>query len=304
MRILVTGASGFVGGALLPRLAADGHELRALARDPGRVGFDVEVVKGDVVRGSGLARALKDIDVVYYLVHSMEPSTDGDFARNERVGAQNFTRAARKAGVGRIIYLGGLVPTDVPISPHLASRLAVERILLDTVPDSVALRASIVIAARSRSFRFLVRMIERVPVLALPLWREHRTQPIDGRDVVELLAQAASLPAAGGRSLDIAGPDVLRYGQLIERIAEAMILNRPRLALNTSGINPLSSRLSALVASEDYELIDPLMRGLGSDLLPRSDEAERIFDVHLHRFDAAVEHALAEWEELEPLAAR
>ena len=128
----------------------------------------------------------------------------------------------------RIVYLGGLVPQDGAGSRHLASRLAVEEALLAAAPESIALRASIVVGARSRSFRFLVRLIERLPVLALPAWRENRTAPIDGRDVLAYLTRAATAPAAlAGRSWDIAGPDTMTYQELIERIADSMLVARP-----------------------------------------------------------------------------
>ena len=178
---------------------------------------------GDATTGAGLDAALDGIDVAYYLIHSMEAAADGraSATRERRVGRARSPRAARPPGVRRIVYLGGLVPGDAPPSRHLGSRLAVEEVLLGAVPDSIAFRASIVIAARSRSFRFLVRLIERLPVIALPAWREHRTAPIDGRDVIDFLARAATAPdALAGRSWDIGGPDVMSYGELIERIAD------------------------------------------------------------------------------------
>jgi uncharacterized protein YbjT (DUF2867 family) len=219
VRILLTGVSGFVGGALLPRLLEQGHDVRALARDRARVRdaleprvdvslADFEMVIGDTLSGAGVPGAMRDVEVAYYLIHSMEPSTGDRLPAREQASAATFARAARAAGVRRIVYLGGPLP-GVDASPHLSSRYAVERILLDAVSDSVALRASIVIGARSRSFRFLVRLVERLPVLALPAWRRFRTQPIDERDVVEMLSACASVTSVAGRSLDIGGPDVL-----------------------------------------------------------------------------------------------
>jgi uncharacterized protein YbjT (DUF2867 family) len=205
--------------------------------------------------------------------------------------------------VARIVYLGGPLPHARAPSRHLASRLNVERILLEGVPDSVALRASIVIGARSRSFRFMVRLIERMPVLALPAWQRYRTQPIDARDVISMLAAAAHEPAVGGRSLDIGGPEALTYGEMIGRIAELMLVGRPAVGLRVNA-TPLFARVAAAIAAEDPELVLALMESLSGDLLPAEDRAAELLGVRLHSFDAAVEHALAEWEAVEPLAAR
>lgn len=304
MRILLTGVTGYVGSRLEPRLRRDGHELRALARDPSRVGAPLPVVRGDVVTGAGLDEALDGVDAAYYLVHSMEPSANGGlFSDRERRGAENFAEAVGRAGVQRVVYLGGLVPSDAPPSRHLASRLAVEEVLLASAPHATALRASIVVGSGSRSFRFLVRLVERVPLLVLPGWRDRRTQPIDGRDAVELLARAIAVPAAAGRSLDIAGPDVLTYGEMVERIADAMLVGRPRLHLRAT-MTPIASRVAAVLSGEEFELVGPLMEGLAHDLLPRDMTAPELLGVRLHSFDAAVERALREWEAVEPLAAR
>jgi uncharacterized protein YbjT (DUF2867 family) len=165
------------------------------------------------------------------------------------------------------------------------------------------MRASIVIGARSRSFRFLVRLVERVPVLALPAWRDYRTAPIDARDMVELLAAAADSPRVGGRSLDIGGPEILSYGEMIERIADLMLVGRPPVRLGLS-MTPLAAPIAAAIAGEDPELVLPLMESLSGDLIPCDDHAAELLGVHLHSFDAAVERALRDWEATEPLAAR
>lgn len=304
----MTGASGAIGGTLIPELADRGHVLRAFARDATRVrceGFD-ELVIGDAVSGAGVAEALDGVDVAYYLIHSMEPSASDErgFAERELTAARGFAAEARLAGVRRIVYLGGLVPSGVAVSRHLRSRLAVEEALLEAADEAVALRASIVISARSRSFRFLVRLVERTPVTLLPTWSRFRTRPIDGRDVIAYLREAALSPKVAGQlSLDVAGPDVLTYGEIVERIRDALLLNRPRIDLPFA-LTPVASVVAAAIAGENVELVSPLMEGLECDLLPRDDSAHRLFGVRLHSFDSAVERALGEWEREEDLAAR
>lgn len=303
----------------------------------GPVGLDdFELTIGDTLSGTGMPAALRGVEVAYYLIHSMEPSPSGpngdSFPARERASAHTFAHAARAAGVRRIVYLGGPLPAgslgalpggspqggsvagrSLPksgpdpqserVSPHLSSRNAVERILLEAVPDSVALRASIVIGARSRSFRFLVRLVERMPILALPAWRRFRSRPIDERDIVEMLAACASVERVGGHALDAGGPETLSYGEIVERIAELMMLARPSVGIGLT-VTPIAARLAAAIADERPELVLPLMESLTGDLLPAGDDPADLLGVDLHSFDSAVEHALAEWERSEPLAAR
>ncbi|MEA2407474.1 MAG: hypothetical protein QOE69_1593 [Thermoleophilaceae bacterium] len=313
---LVTGGTGYVGSRLLGRLSAEGRDVRVLARRPERVPDlpGVEAVRGDLLAAAGIETALEGCTTAYYLVHSMEAAAgNGDFAGRDRRMAESFAEAAAQAGVERIVYLGGIVPAGAGgdaatgagvLSPHLRSRLEVEEILLGAVPGSTALRASIVIGAGSSSFRILVRLVERLRVLPMPRWRDNRTQPIDERDVVEFLARTPQVPAAAGRSLDVAGPDVMTYGRMIERIADGMGVGRLPLALRGS-LTPPASAVVAAVTGQPIELVRPLMESLETDLLPRDpDEAPRLYGLRPHGFDRALDHALAEWEKLEPLGAR
>lgn len=304
---LVTGASGYVGGRLVERLRAEGRGVRALSRDPERLApiDGVEVARGDLLDGVGLDAALDGCSVAYYLVHSMESTPDGAdaFASRDRRAAERFAAAAAAAGVERVVYLGGLAPQAGIPSAHIASRVEVEEILLDAAPGATALRASILVGARSASFRILVRLVERLRLLPLPAWRDNVTRPIAERDAIEFLARTAAIPASAGRSLDIAGPDVLSYGEMIERIAEQMGVGRTPIGLGVSFTSPASVVVAA-VTGQPLELVRPLMESLEHDLLPRdANTAPQLYGIRTLPFERAVDRALGEWESREELAA-
>lgn len=307
---LVTGATGYVGGRLARRLLDEHRPVRALARDVSRLAAlpAAQAVRADVLTGRGLEHALDGCHTAYYLIHSMdaagEEASDGGFASRDRRAADNFARAARSAGVERIVYLGGTMPPPgAPVSPHLASRLEVERTLLEAVPGSTALRASILVGARSSSFRILVRLVERLRVVPMPRWRSNRTRPIAERDAIEYLARTPLVPGAAGRSLDIAGPDMLSYAAMIERIAGLMAVGRAPLHLPAS-VTPAASPMVSALTGQPLALVRPLMESLEQDLLPRDADAQDLYGVRPTPFDRAVERALREWEAVEPLAAR
>ncbi len=295
LSVLVTGVTGYVGGALARRLVADGLHVRGLARHAPSDSLGFPVAIGDVDDGSGLEAALRGVDVAVYLVHSMEG--DDDFAERERRSAEHFATAGRAAGVRRVVYLGGLVPEEDSEggSEHLESRNAVEDILLDAFPEAVAFRASMVVGDGSRSFDLLASLVERLPVLTLPSWRDNRTRPIHADDVMDYLAGAVRSDDIGDRPLrlDIGGADEISYGDLVKRIGELGGHARPSVGLPFAA-TPVAGRVAALVTGEDAALVGPLMGSLRYDLLPDDEEARARFGVTPRTLDDAIRDALGE----------
>jgi hypothetical protein len=280
--------------------------VRAYARRPEAVTVDVPVVAGDAVLGTGLDAALDGIDVAYYLIHSMEGAgTVKSFDGLELRSVENFAAAAQRAGLRRVVYLGGLVPTGKVASRHLGSRLAVEEVLLGgATPEAVAFRASLVVGARSTRRTRKRKERERAPLLPLPGWSGNRTRPIDERDVLALmLAAGGSEAVTGPLSMDIAGPDVVTYGEMVKAIRDHLLIGRPAVHIGLT-MTAVAAKLAAAITGEDVGLVEPLMESLTSDLLPRDEAAPAFFGVRMHSFDAAVEHALGAWERTEALAAR
>ena len=304
---LIVGATGYVGILLTKALVAEGRAVRALSRRPPLVAppTAVEVVRGDVLNDQGLDAALNGCDVAYYLVHSMEAGASS-FEARDRQAARNFVAACRRSGVERVVYLGGIEPSGA-LSPHMRSRLEVERILMEGLSGATGLRASIIIGAGSPSFRLMVRLIERIPVIPLPPWRERRTQPIAERDVVECLVRTPLIDATGGRSIDIVGPDPLSYGEILEGIADEMGIDRPPVKLSVFTA-PAFAAVASRIAGSEVDLVRALMGSLNADVLPRSERAarkmEEMFGFRPWPFVRAVRRALADWEREESLAAR
>jgi uncharacterized protein YbjT (DUF2867 family) len=304
---LIVGATGYVGTLLTKALVAEGRSVRALSRHPRPVedAPSVEAVRGDVLEDEGLDAALDGCEVAYYLVHSMERGTTSFEARDRRAAA-NFAAACRRAGVERVVYLGGIKPSG-PLSPHMRSRLEVERILMESLPRATGLRASIVIGAGSPSFRLMVRLIERIPVLPLPPWRVRRTQPIAERDVIQCLVRAPLIDATAGRSIDVVGPDVLTWAEILQGIASELDIDRPEVNLPIFTA-PAFAAVASAIAGADTDLVRALMGSLDEDVLPRSDEAAaemtEVFGIKPLPFLRAVRRALSDWERAEPLRGR
>lgn len=259
----MTGATGYVGGRLVPWLLADGHAVRCLARSPDKLrdvpwADRVEVVRGDVLDSDSLHRAMWGVDVVYYLVHSL---TEAGFATLDRRSALLTAEAARDAGVARIVYLGGLHPDgeEGGLSDHLGSRAEVGEIFLRSGVPTAVLQAAVVIGSGSASFEMLRHLTERLPVMVTPRWVRNRVQPIAIRDVLHYLAAAASLPAEVNRSFDIGGPDVLTYTQMMQRYAAVSGL--PRRWMVPVGL--LSPRLS----SHWINIVTPVPKTIGAPLI-------------------------------------
>jgi uncharacterized protein YbjT (DUF2867 family) len=304
---LIVGATGYVGTLLTGALVDQGRAVRALSRHPPLLaaGGPVQTVRGDVLKDEGLDAALEGCDVAYYLVHSMEAGTTS-FEARDRLAAEHFVAACRRSGVERVVYLGGIEPSG-RLSPHMRSRLEVERILMESLPGATGLRASIVIGAGSPSFRIMVRLIERIPVLPLPPWRRRRTQPIAERDVVLCLARAPLIDATAGHSIDLVGPEVLSYAEILSGIATELGIDRPEVGLPIFTA-PAFGAVAAAIAGVDNELVRALMGSLNADILPRSEHAaaemSELFGVAPLGFVRAVRRALADWEREEPLAGR
>ena len=287
--VLLTGASGFVGGALLPALAELGS-LRCLVRDATRLEEGVRslAVEADLSDADSLVPALEGMDEVYYLVHSMEPGGEGSFSDRDRVAAENYARMAIKAGVKRTIYLGG-VGGDDDESEHLASRREVERVLEDASPELVALRASMIVGAGSASFETLVRIVSRLPVLALPRWRDRRTQPVGIDDVVACLVKARHVEPG---IYELAGPDTLTFEEMTEVIAELLGDKHRSIPLPFSS-PALEAAAASVVTGEDRDLLEPLMAGLDGDLLVRHNHVQEVFDIEPTPFAEAAAAAIA-----------
>jgi uncharacterized protein YbjT (DUF2867 family) len=290
--VLIAGATGYVGGHLAPELLRRGLQVRCLVREPRRAAppAGAGVVRGDVLDEPTLAPALDGIDVAYYLVHSMGGGAKGGFAERDRAGAGAFARAARAAGVRRVVYLGGLEGGE---SEHLRSREEVARILARAVPDTIHARAAMVIGAGSASFQILRHLVDRLPAMICPRWIDTRTQPIAIRDTVAALAALAAPTTPAPSEVQLGGADVLSYREMMRRYA-AVAGRREPLVVRVPVLTPrLSSYWLTLVTPVDGGVARPLVQGLSAEMIVRAPPPAGINDEPMS-FDDAVREALAE----------
>ncbi len=287
MRILVTGATGFVGRGLARRLAGDGHVVVAMTRRPDRYRGEGTAVAGDIDDEGSLRAALDGIEVAYYLVHSL---ADPDFAARDRRGAEHFAAAARHAEVRQIVYLGGLGHDDDALSPHLRSRREVEHILLDSAP-STALRAGIVIGDGGISWEILRQLVERLPAMVTPRWVQTATQPIALADAVAFLAGVGGQDAAVGKAFEIGGPDVLTYRDMLLTVAE--MTGRRRVIVPVPVLSPrLSSWWLRLITDVDLTTARALVDSMTNEVVVTDRTIEALIDHRPVGFRTAAEHAL------------
>jgi uncharacterized protein YbjT (DUF2867 family) len=298
MRALVTGATGFVGGRLVQALSADGVAIRCMVRDRESdraaelAAAGHELHEGDVLEPDSLRGIGRDVDVAYYLIHSMGRGGDKQFAERERRAARAFADVASSEGVGRVVYLGGL--GDHPGSQHLRSRHETAEILREHGPPLTYFRAAMVVGAASESFRTMRYLVERLPAMIAPAWLKTPTQPIGVDDAVAYLAGAATNEESAGREVQIGGPDVLSYGQMLDVMAEALGKRR-RPKVPFPFLTPaLSSHWIGLVTPVDADVARPLVEGLSTETVVTDPSGAELFDIAPAPFAETLERALAE----------
>ena len=291
-RILLAGATGYVGGRLLPALEDAGYRVRCLARRPQSIrstAADTEVVAGDVLDRRSLSPAFEGIDIAYYLVHSM--ATSGDFEQDDRLAAQNFGEAAREAGVRRIIYLGGLGDKSESLSSHLRSRHEVGEVLRESGVVVIELRASIVIGSGSLSFEMIRSLTERLPIMIAPRWVATLAQPIAIEDLIAYLAASAELPVDESRVFEIGGADCVSYGDIMREYARQRGLRR--LFIPVPVITPrLSSLWLGLVTPLYARVGRKLIDSLRNQTTVRDKSAESVFSIRPRGVRDAIARAL------------
>src|SRR4051812_13985496 len=293
--VLLAGASGYVGGRLIPLLQQQPVVLRCLARNPDKLRPVVkeltEIVRGDVLDSSSLDEAMRGVHTAYYLVHLMSGSKD--FEKEDRQAATNYAHAAKKAGVRRIIYLGGLGDdADPKLSPHLRSRHEVGKILRESGVETVEFRASLVIGTGSLSFDLVKSLTDRLPVMLCPRWLTTPTQPVAVDDVLAYLVAAKDLPPGESRTFEIGSPDVTTYGGMIREYARQKGLRRWLISVPV--LTPyLSGLWLALVTPASFEVGRHLIEGLKNPTVVRDAKALDLFPTRPVGVQEAIRRALA-----------
>ncbi len=289
---LVTGASGYVGGRLVERLRADGGSVGVAVRDTSRAPDGVTVHHADMLEPDSLTAIGDGYGSAFYLVHSMGRGGNREYAERDVTAARNFARWATRAGVQHVVYLGGLGHS--PGSTHLRSRARVGEILRDEGPPLTWIRAGMIVGAGSDSYRTLRTLVERLPVMLAPSWLSTHTQAIAIADVLSYLAESLQLSAPRGREIEIGAPDVLTYGAMLDRMADALGRRRA-LRIPVPLLTPwLSSHWIGLVTPVDAKVARPLVEGLSTDTTIRDPSGMALYDIAPIGFDAALREALAE----------
>ncbi|TWT90416.1 hypothetical protein Mal64_08050 [Pseudobythopirellula maris] len=296
--IAVTGATGYVGGRLAPRLLERGYAIRCLVRDPKKLDDrpwrnepGVEVVKSDLSDAKELAEQLKGCAAAYYLIHSMEAAGE-EYANRDRRLAENFANGCAAAGVGRIVYLGGLGEVDDTLSEHLRSRREVEEVLGSAGVPVTVFRAAIIIGSGSASFEILRYLVDRLPVMITPRWVQSECQPIAIADVLHWLVACLDAPDTAGRVLEIGGPDVLTYNELMQTAAKSIGLPR-RWIIPVPVLTPrLSSAWISLVTPVTYRIARPLADGLRNRVVVTNDDVQRLMPHEALGVSEAIDRAL------------
>jgi uncharacterized protein YbjT (DUF2867 family) len=302
-RVLIIGATGFVGARLIPALLSRNIKLRLLVRDLAkassliRKGSDIEVAQGDLVTNTGLSDALRNIHTAYYLVHSMGGKTlfkNEEYAGKDRIAAKNFMAAAEAAGLKRIIYLGGLGETGDNLSEHLRSRTEIAQILSSGKPAATVLRAAVIIGAGGASYEMLRYLVERLPVMITPKWVETRIQPIAIKDVLEYLAGCLLNPETAGQEFDIGGPEIFTYVEMMQKYAEARGLAR-RFIIRVPVLTPmLSAYWVDLMTPVPSGIAHPLIEGLRNEVVCKDNKIDRYVPIEKTTFIEAVRIAHSE----------